>query len=59
MLFLTLFSEMLASRSTTNLLTVTADRIAKVLKSSGGNQAVVLDIAIKDFYKGFFSSLQI
>ena len=50
---------MLASRSTANLLTVTADRIAKVLKSSGGNQAVVLDIAIKDFYKGFFSSLQI
>ena len=45
---------MLASRSTANLLTVTADRIAKVRKSSGGNQVVVLDIANQRLLQKFF-----
>ena len=38
------------SRFIANILTVTADRIAIVLKTSGATQAVLLDIS-KAFYK--------
>ena len=38
------------SHSTANLLTVIADRIAKLLKTSGATQDVVLDIS-RAFYR--------
>ena len=58
MLFVTLFSKYfcLTFCSTANLLTVTADRIAIVLKTSCTTQEVVLDI-LKTFYKAWHTSL--
>ena len=44
------------SRSTVNLLTVIADRIARVLKTSGATHAVVLDIS-KAFYRVWHTGL--
>ena len=49
MLFVTLFS-------TANLLTVIADRISKVLKTSGATQAVVLQIS-KTSYRVWHTGL--
>ena len=44
------------SRSTVNLSTVIADRIARVLKTAGATQAVVLDIS-KAFYRVWHTGL--
>ena len=58
MLFVTLFPQKFCSTfcSTVNLLAVTADRIAIVLKTSCTTQGVVLDI-LKTFYKAWHTSL--
>ena len=47
MLFVTLSSEIFSftSHFTANLLTVIADRIARLLTTSGATQAVALDIS--------------
>ena len=52
MIFVTLFSGIFVytCRYTVTLLTVVADRISRVLKTSGASQTVVLDI-IKAFTK--------
>ena len=44
------------SRSTSNLLTVIADKIVKKLKASGATQAVVLDIS-KVFYRAWHDGI--
>ena len=50
MLLRYLLSFSFTSHSTANLLTVTGDRIARVLKISGATQTVVLDIS-RAFYR--------
>ena len=61
MLFVTSSSEFFTtfSRSTANLLIVISDRFARVLKTCGATQAVVLDILANlidmDLSKGFVS----